>query len=100
MSLTGSCHCGKVAFQVMGEIPETLTRCTCSFCAKRGGLHVYYRPDQFTLTTPFGEEGVYRWGNGAVAHHFCPDCGCFTFSWTVPTRSQAFHGTAGPVASA
>jgi hypothetical protein len=79
MSLTGSCHCGKVAFQVMGEIPEKLTRCTCSLCAKRGGLHAYYRPDQFTLTTPFGEEGVYRWNDGNVAHHFCPECGCFTF---------------------
>lgn len=82
MSLTGSCHCGKVAFSVVGEIPEQLTRCTCSFCSKRGHLFAYYRPDQFTLTTPFGEEAVYRWNSKMVAHHFCPECGCGTFSDT------------------
>ena len=44
--ISGSCHCGQIAFQVDGEIPAKLTRCTCSFCAKRGMLHAYYTPDK------------------------------------------------------
>ena len=44
MPITGSCHCGANAFEIEGEIPEKLTRCTCSFCAKRGALHAYFQP--------------------------------------------------------
>ncbi|MEO8375464.1 MAG: hypothetical protein ABI471_09575 [Sphingomonas bacterium] len=38
MTLTAHCHCGRNAFEIDGELPETLTRCTCSFCSKRGHL--------------------------------------------------------------
>ena len=50
MTIKGSCHCGKVAFEINAEIPATLTRCTCSFCAKRGTLYAYFEPAQFRLT--------------------------------------------------
>ncbi len=30
MSITGSCHCGVIAFTIDGDIPASLTRCTCS----------------------------------------------------------------------
>jgi hypothetical protein len=33
----GSCHCGKVAFEVEGEIGE-VTTCNCSICSRRGSL--------------------------------------------------------------
>ena len=51
MTITGSCHCGKTAFRIAGDLPAQLTRCTCSFCAKRGALVAYYQPAQFQLTT-------------------------------------------------
>ena len=38
MAITGSCHCGKTRFRIDIDIPAQLTRCTCSFCAKRGAL--------------------------------------------------------------
>jgi hypothetical protein len=80
MAITGSCHCGKVAFRVDGGIPETLTRCTCSFCAKRGSLYAYFEPAQFELTTPPENGASYRWQTKMVSHNFCPICGCGTFS--------------------
>ena len=80
MTITGSCHCGKVAFAIEGEIPPKLTRCTCSFCAKRGTLYAYYEPSQFRLTTPAADGATYRWQTRTVAHNFCPNCGCGTFS--------------------
>lgn len=80
MTIIGSCHCGKVAFAIEGEIPPKLTRCTCSFCAKRGNLYAYYEPSQFRLTTPAADGATYRWNTRMVAHNFCPACGCSTFS--------------------
>jgi hypothetical protein len=78
MAITGSCHCGQTAFRIDGEIPPKLTRCTCSFCAKRGALQAYYKPEQFHLSLA-GDDGVYRWRTKRVEHHFCPTCGCATF---------------------
>jgi hypothetical protein len=80
MPITGSCHCGKTAFEIDGAIPAKLTRCTCSFCAKRGTLYAYYEPAQFRLTTPAADVATYRWQTKKVAHNFCGTCGCGTFS--------------------
>ena len=80
MPITGSCHCGKTAFEVDGDIPEKLTRCTCSICAKRGTLYAYYELAQSRLTTPAADVATYRWQTKMVAHNFCPTCGCGTFS--------------------
>lgn len=80
MIITGSCHCGNTAFSIKGELPVSLTRCTCSFCAKRGALLAYYRPDQFHMTIASTGDAVYRWNTNLVAHHFCSTCGCATYS--------------------
>ncbi len=79
MILTAHCHCGRNAFAVDGELPETLTRCTCSFCSKRGLLHAYYRPDQLKVTEATCD-AIYRWQTKQVAHHFCSACGCSLYS--------------------
>lgn len=80
MSITGSCHCGKTTFRIDGEIPAALTRCTCSFCAKRGALLAYYPVAQFHVTSADADDAVYRWQTKLVAHHFCSHCGCATYS--------------------
>lgn len=80
MPITGRCHCQAVAFTIDGELPETLTRCTCSFCAKRGVLWAYFTPEQFHLTQASAQDATYRWNSRQVAHHFCSTCGCGTFS--------------------
>jgi hypothetical protein len=80
MSVTGSCHCGNSSFTIDGEIPAALTRCTCSFCSKRGHLYAYYQPEQFHAHTTSDGDAVYRWQSKLVAHHFCPNCGCGTYS--------------------
>ena len=80
MSITGSCHCGKTTFRIDGDIPEVLTRCTCTFCARRGALVAYYRPDQFHMSNIAGYDANYQWNTKLVKHHFCPVCGIPTFS--------------------
>ena len=80
MVITGSCHCGDTAFKIEGELPTKLTRCTCSFCAKRGTLYAYFEPAQFSVTKQAQQDQVYRWHTKLVAHHFCGRCGCTTYS--------------------
>lgn len=77
--ITGRCHCGSSSFQIDGDVPAALTRCTCSFCAKRGALVAYYAPEQFHAAAA-GTDGVYRWNTMLVAHHFCTTCGIATYS--------------------
>ena len=79
MTIQGSCHCGATRFSV-AEAPREVTRCTCSFCSKRGALWAYYTPQQFRLTTPVEQVSTYRWRSKTVAHHFCAGCGCGTYS--------------------
>ena len=80
MTIKGSCHCGNVNFKIDGEIPNQLTRCTCSFCSKRGALYAYYQPEQFHSSASGESDGIYRWNTQMVAHHFCSNCGIPTFS--------------------
>lgn len=75
MPLSGRCHCGRNTFEIAGELPPALTRCTCSFCSKRGQLYAYFTPDQFKPTQA-DSDAVYRWQTRMVAHHFCSACGC------------------------
>jgi hypothetical protein len=74
--ITGKCHCGKTSFRIDGELPERVTRCTCSICAKRGALYAYYAPEQLALNAQ--RDQVYRWGTQHVTSHFCGECGCAT----------------------
>jgi len=84
MTLTGDCHCGRNAFEIQGELPEKLTRRTCSFCSKRGRLYACYQTDQLKVTEA-KSGGIYRWQTKLVAHHFCSACG-----WSLYSDSPAF----------
>lgn len=79
MALAGRCHCGSNAFEIDGELPESLTRCTCSFCAKRGHLYPYFRPDEFR-STQCDSDAMYRWNTRTVINHFCGTCGCALYA--------------------
>ena len=79
MTLTAHCHCKRNAFEIAGELPEKLTRCTCSFCSKRGQLYAYFRSDQFKATEA-ASDAIYRWQTEMVAHHVCSACGRSLYS--------------------
>ena len=81
MPIKGSCHCRATQFEV-SEAPVKLTRCTCSFCAKRGSLWAYYTPDHFKLTTARDRVSTYQWRSYLIQHHHCAICGCGTYTET------------------
>ena len=76
--VTGRCHCGKTSFRITGELPRTVTRCTCSICSKRGALYAYYSPEQFSVSAQ--SDQIYRWNSQLVSSHFCAECGCATYA--------------------
>lgn len=79
MAYRGSCHCGRIAFEVEGEIGK-LTECNCSICTKRGALLWFVPRESFKLQTPQADVATYRFGKGRIAHRFCPHCGCAPYS--------------------
>ncbi len=79
MAIDGGCHCKRNRFHIDGDIPDQLTRCTCSFCSTRGALYAYFPPDQFAMTDATSD-AIYRWQTKQVAQHFCSACGCFLYS--------------------
>lgn len=78
MPVHGSCHCGATKFEVARQ-PAEMTSCTCSYCAKTGGLWAYYAPEDFKLLTLEGDRGLYLWNSKLVEHYFCRSCGCSTY---------------------
>ncbi len=78
MKYQGGCHCGKIAFEVEGDLTEVMD-CNCSICAKRGYLLWFVQREQMHFTTPETNFATYTFGDGTIKHHFCPDCGCGPF---------------------
>jgi hypothetical protein len=79
MTHKGGCHCGRIAFEVDGNI-EQVIECNCSICSKRGYL-LWMRPrDQLRLATPESDLASYTFKSHKIRHHFCPTCGCAPFA--------------------
>jgi hypothetical protein len=74
----GSCHCGKVRYEVDGELGE-LTECNCSICRRRGYLLWFIPRDNLHLKTPDSDLSTYSFNKHRIKHRFCPICGCATF---------------------
>lgn len=75
----GSCHCGRIAFEVDGDFEEVV-ECNCSHCARKGYLLWFVPRDHLHVTSGDGEYATYRFNRHAIDHHFCPTCGCAPFA--------------------
>lgn len=79
MTHAGSCHCGRIAFTVEGQIDEVYD-CNCSMCRRRGGLLWFGPATVLELSTPRENLGSYKFNRHHIDHHFCPNCGVSPFS--------------------
>ena len=77
MKYQGSCHCGKVAFEVQGEITGAVA-CNCSICERRGSLLWFAPRSEFRLLTPEDAASTYTFNKHRIKHRFCPECGIHT----------------------
>ena len=75
----GSCHCGRIAFTLEGDVTEAMD-CICSLCRRRGGLLAFFPREALSLKTPEADMGTYTFHSHRLQHHFCPNCGVAPFS--------------------
>jgi hypothetical protein len=75
----GSCHCGKVRFQVEVD-PSKGSRCNCSICAKVGQTGAIVKPVAFALLAGEDSLGTYEWGHKISKRYFCKHCGIHCFA--------------------
>ncbi|MGA7296891.1 MAG: GFA family protein [Rhodanobacteraceae bacterium] len=80
MTHQGSCHCGRIAYEVEGQ-PDQLTTCNCSHCARKGYLMWFVPRETVSLKTPESDMATYTFNKHAIQHHFCPTCGCAPFGF-------------------
>jgi len=87
----GSCHCGRVKFEVEGAIDAAVS-CNCSICQRKGALLWFAPRDALRLLTPESDAGTYVFNKHAIKHRFCPDCG-------IQPYSEAISPSGEPVAA-
>jgi hypothetical protein len=74
MVYQGSCHCGKVAFEVEGDLKGVIA-CNCSICSRKGSLLWFVPRDSFRLLTSEDDTRSYKFNKHVIDHRFCPTCG-------------------------
>ncbi len=79
MTYKGSCHCGRIAFEVEGEI-QGVIECNCSICSRKGSLLWFVPRDQVRFTTPESGASEYLFNKHHVHHRFCPVCGIHPYA--------------------
>ena len=74
MRYRGSCHCGKVSFEVEGEIRGAMA-CNCSICQRKGSLLWFVPREHLHLLSPDDATRIYTFNKHVIKHRFCPTCG-------------------------
>jgi hypothetical protein len=88
MAYKGGCHCGKIAFDVDGEINQVL-QCNCSICSKRGSLLWFVPRASLHLNTPEAALSTYTFNRHSIKHHFCAACGIAPFASIIDDKGNA-----------
>ena len=79
MSVSGSCLCGGVSFEISGELPGGVA-CHCGQCRKQSGHHwasVHVPRDTFSLTSDSGL--AWYAASDKARRGFCGTCGSMLF---------------------
>jgi hypothetical protein len=88
MKHQGSCHCGKIRFEVEGQIASAMA-CNCSMCSRKGSLLWFVPRASFKLLTPEADLSTYTFNKHVIKHRFCAVCGIHTFGEGVDPNGNA-----------
>ena len=80
MNHKGSCHCGRIAFEVEGDLEQAI-ECNCSHCSRKGYLLWFVPRQQLNLLTPESDLTTYTFNRHVIHHQFCANCGCAPFGF-------------------
>ncbi len=76
----GSCHCGKVRYQVTMDLAEPVIVCNCSMCGRSGTMLAFVPVESFRLETDESALTDYQFGKKIIHHLFCATCGIKAFA--------------------
>lgn len=82
----GSCHCGRIAFEVDGDITQAMS-CNCSMCTRKGSLLWFVPRTQLRLKTPEQDMSTYLFNKHVIQHRFCPTCGIHPFGEAINPKT-------------
>ena len=88
MKYKGSCHCGRVAYEVEGEVDSAMA-CNCSICSRKGSLLWFVPRDKLRLLTPDENASTYLFNKHVIKHRFCANCGIHPFGEGVDPQGNA-----------
>lgn len=88
MSYQGSCHCGRIAFEVEGQLDGVMA-CNCSICQRKGALMWFLGRDKLHLLTPEENLSSYTFNKHVINHRFCSVCGIHPFGDGVDPKGNA-----------
>jgi hypothetical protein len=74
----GSCHCGKVAYEVETDLEQAF-ECNCSHCSRKGYLLTFVPLGALTILRGEVSLSTYTFNTHTIRHRFCGDCGCAPF---------------------
>jgi len=74
MNYKGSCHCGRIKFEVEGSLESAVT-CNCSMCQRKGAVMWFVPRDKLRLLTPEQDASTYLFNKHAIKHRYCSVCG-------------------------
>jgi hypothetical protein len=74
MTHQGSCHCGRIKFEVEGDITSAMS-CNCSICQRKGSLMWFVPRTALRVLTPEENASTYLFNKHVIKHRFCPTCG-------------------------
>ncbi len=76
---SGSCHCGKVAYEVQMAL-EGLIECNCSHCYRKGLILGFVPAGDFVLKNGEAALNEYRFNTHKLQHLVCAACGVQSFA--------------------
>jgi len=88
MKYKGSCHCGKVSFEVEGEIKSALA-CNCSICLRKGSLLWFVPRTELHLLSSEDAASTYIFNKHVIKHRFCPTCGIHPYAEGIDPKGNA-----------
>jgi hypothetical protein len=75
----GSCHCGRIRFEVDAPARIEALECNCSICRMTGFLHLIVPAARFRLLQGAELLTEYTFNTGVAKHRFCRVCGVKAF---------------------
>ncbi|MCG5051964.1 MAG: GFA family protein [Myxococcales bacterium] len=76
----GSCHCGKVQYEVEVDLESPVVACNCSMCGRSGTLLSFVPGPAFSLLSGDDVLTDYRFNKHVIDHLFCSICGIKPFA--------------------